>query len=472
MIKLELDKRVIPIEVGNELIEHFSSPIIFYLMNRNDKRPLLVNFVIINFEKKQLEYYDTFLEENNRRISDYPEQDILVLLRTPHRTVTINKGEDFFTFIQEEQYFYYINYKKQFAVIYTFDDFIKHKDYKLLKISSTNYIDTKNPDYMYLSAIDDENNLHIYRVSLTLQEIEEIHIVPNQIVPPHTLRKYKDLLLLSHDFGNAQFYKQNSKTIISSTKFAMMLQKKKAFAERKRRDQVHQNISVSPRISELFNEINSEDPIVCSNGEVLIVNLENMEETFYKTTGTSPAHFEIDEEKDIVYVSSHNFFVWNGKNIYVDPAVLDKYKLENGGLHLEKSFSHRTGFRFTSHKLFYHQGKPYMCTFGQPNRLFIIDAEEMELLYYQDIGKDELTDQSSIRDYLNDRRDEFEIVGIEVSQSGEYLLFICNQYIYIYEFAKREVILSIPYLSNTCDDERLYAGLDQYKIRTNHIDYL
>ncbi|OPH47983.1 hypothetical protein BC351_39025 [Paenibacillus ferrarius] len=470
MIKLALDKRVIPVNMGNKVRDAFDNSIIFYLINRNDQRPFFVNFVVIDFENNQLNYFDTYLEENIEVINHHPDQANLTLQRTPHRTVTITAGENFFTFIQEEQYFYYVNYKNQYVLIYTFDDFIKNKDYKLLKLSSTNYQDTDNPNYLYLSAIDEDQALHIYRVSLNLQEIEEIHVLPNQTVPPHTLRKYRDMLLLSHDFGNAQFINQNSGKMISSSNFAMSLQKRKMFKERQMRDQREEEWR-KVLISEVFNESYEENPITCASGEVLTINLNNMEEHYYKTNGTSPAHFEIDEKTDHIYVSSHNFFVWNGKNIYVEPAVLDKFQIENGKLKLTKSFSHETGYRFTSHKFFYHQGKPYMCTFGQPNRLFVIDAEDMQLVYFEDIGQDELSSQSSIRDYINDRVSEFEIVGVEVSQNGNYIIFVCNEFIYLYDFLKREIIQKVPYINNS-DDKHLYVGLDQYKIRTNHIDYL
>ena len=160
--------------------------------------------------------------------------------------------------------------------------------------------------------------------------------------------------------------------------------------------------------------------------------------------------------------------------MYLAPAVIDKYWLNESNLVHIGSFIHKTGYRYTSHKLFYFNNKPYICTFGHPNRLFIIDANSMELEYFQDIGIDELSSNEAIQEYLNSRESKFEIVPIEVNKSGENLIFICNEFIYIYDFLNRNILYKINYLNDEGikESEKNNKETQEYRILTAHIDFL
>lgn len=457
MIKFELKKSVKKIHIDKNIKNAFINPIIYYLIKTNDTRPFFITFVLIDFQNESLIFLSTNSNKNINLLNSQLNQNTYILRRTPHRTIQITAGKDFFTFVQEEKFFYYVNYLDEYVIIYTLDDILPNKDYKIKSLSSTFYKDDDDSNYMYISALDENNILHIYKASLDLNTITEIHTINNIEIPPHTLRKYKNMLFISHDFGNANFKIKDSNKIISSKQLAMGLQLKlKKYVTKAT---ITSNIEAN-----IFNEMFKKYTLKCVPGNILTVLLSNNKENYYKTNGTSPAHFEIDKNSNKVFISSHNFFVWNSKNIYVEPAVIDRFKIENNKLIYEKTFKHEGYYRFTSHKLINFKNNNYICTFAHPNRLLIIDAETMELTYYYDVEKDELSNQHNICEYLNFRTDEFEIVPLEVSKNGNYILFLSTDNIYIFDFNKKEICFKVP-----CKPEK---ENNNYKLLTAHIDYL
>lgn len=90
----------------------------------------------------------------------------------------------------------------------------------------------------------------------------------------------------------------------------------------------------------------------------------------------------------------------------------------------------------------------------------------MELYYYIDIGQDELSFQDDVETYLNARDPGGEFVALEVSQDGENIIFLDNQYLYIFNFLKRIVVHKIDYSNREKDD------WDDFILRTLHIMFL
>ena len=224
----------------------------------------------------------------------------------------------------------------------------------------------------------------------------------------------------------------------------------------------NRDVSDKEAKKEIVREFLNDGKYATAKGEVSTINLNNLKESLYYTSGASPAHFEIDSNEDEIYIVSHNFFGWDSDNIFIKPAVIDKFKIVDDELVQQKSFEYKKGFRYTSHKLFYYKGKPYLCTFAQPNRLLIIDAKRMELESFTDIGADELSAKDDVRDFLNNREPGNEIVAMEISHSGRFIMFMDNINIYYYDMENKNIAEKYKY-----NEEE-----GNLKIRTAHVDYL
>lgn len=473
MIELKLESYVRPLDFSIPGCDNFKKPIIFYLVNQQDKRPFFLSFVIVDFTKKKLSYFFSYNEENVSIINKLPNNERFSMVRCPHSTICINEDEDFLNFMEEEEFFVYVNQKKLIMNVYTIEDFVK--DVQFRKFSSTFYKDDKDPNFFFMSIVDTGDMLHIFRMSLTLDSVEEINSFPSHPNPPHALRKYMHYLFLSHDFKYSRYELEKTGKIVNSeelgsiilTTALRMIGAKKGFKS----NQSTSLKSLTPEeVRELLSIMKTKYSVKCLPGKILMLDLNTKQKILYDTTGGSPAHFEIDTKDDTIYTSSHNFFLGKDTMTFLEPAVLDKFKMKDGKLELVGSFSYPKGFRYTSHRVFYYYNKPYLCTFGQPNRLLLVDANTMELLSYHDIEQDELSDKTDVCAYINSRRSEFEIVAMEVSENGEIILFVGPQYIYLFNFPERRLCGKIDY--KAADSSSMEKTLNEYKLRTVHLNYL
>ena len=477
MIELNLKGYTSSIKLSDSVIQRFKKPIIFYMVNKNDVRPFFITFVIINFMKSEILYLFSYNQENIEIINAQPNNKKFSFDKNPHCALCINEGEDFLAFMDNEEFFVYINYKTMIMKVYSMNDIVKNTDIKYKRISSTFYKDDSDKNFFYMSAVDSSNLLHIFRVSLTLDNIEEIDTFPSNPFPPHVLRKHKDFLLLSHEFKYSKFELQKNGKIVSQDELARIFLKhtlQLLYSQQRESTSLQQdNIKLSKKnAKELFKIIKENYNIRCLPGSILALNLNTKEKVYYNTMGGSPAHFEIDLKDDVIYTSSHNFLSSDtlGGLVYIEPAVIDKFKMNGSKLELVGTFSNPKGFRYTTHKIFYYNNKPYICVFGQPNRLMFIDATTMELMFYEDISEDELTNQSDLSIYLNTRDNEFDLAAIEVSEDGECIIFVGPDYIYFYNFPQKKLIKKIDYKLFSIPNDNI--SLSDYKIRTAHMNYL
>lgn len=176
-------------------------------------------------------------------------------------------------------------------------------------------------------------------------------------------------------------------------------------------------------------------------GRILSVNRKKSENVFYQTTRCSPAHFELNRRKDIIYISSHNFSYLD-RLYFLGPAAIDAFGIEGGLLKKMKTFSDGNAYRFTSHKVFSWKGEDYLCSFGQPNRLYVIHAGEMETLYHEDIGENYISGRRDLTQYLNDnflRHRDIEYKALLVSDSGGMCLFADNSHVILYNLFQRRI---------------------------------
>ncbi len=442
MFELSLNQRKLKCDFNLQLVNAFKEPIVFYLMDKRDKRSFFLSFVIVDASKQEVIFLDTYSKDNLDIYNKLESDEQFVLKRTPHRSVVAVTGKKFYTFVQDERFFFCVDCSSLKMQVMTLDERIGDKNYKIQKISASIFYDYYNNNYLYISAIDTEQNLHIYHASIDLQEIVEIYTEKGHRTTPHSIVNYKNHLYLSHDFGNVDFRNKRKNEISNSDQIVegldMQVIKKRIMnrntnsSEKEMREEV---------VKEFFNDKNYE----VERGKIALLDLNTFQMKTYYTSGASPAHFEFDFEKDYIYIVSHNFFGWEGRNIFISPAIIDKFKITDDGLVLLNRFSYAKGFRYATHKLFYRDKKCYICTMAQPNRLIVVDASTMKLVFYYDIGEDKLSDKNNVRDYLNSNNSHDEIVAVLASKDGNYLVLISNIYIYYFDIEKRSIAQKIKY---------------------------
>jgi hypothetical protein len=489
------------IEIDSRIAGKFKYPIIFYMVSRDDPRKLFLTFVIFDFAKRELVYIFSHLPENIPKVESYPDEEILKFSQafyTPHCSIQINADEDFYTFMENTRFFLYVNRKENIMRIFTGKDFNLPGMNQLVKFGSTFYKDDEDAGIFYfttLSTVEDgSRRFNFFKAKLDLTEIENIFTCPtNKWFAPHVTRKFGKYVL-SSDFMIRRFRnKKNGKicdgperlmqSVYSDLYAEYCREKNKEFSKEQflsksqlSAGSIFFSLDFDPSFREFCGirgknileicERNEKYSFESLPGEISLLNLEDMSLTSYETTFCAPAHFEIDPKKEIIFTSSHNFAIFD-KIYFFGPAALDRFIIENGKLKRTGVFSDPSAYRFTTHKIFYYKGKSYLCAFGQPNRLFFIDAETLEVLYHDDIEEDYLSGQKNIRDYLNaNPLDQLSLKAIEVSPDGEILFLLGPNYIFFYSFPERRIISRIAY------DSAEGIPLDSFSRLTTHFSCL
>lgn len=463
MIKLNLKKYEYAMDL-KEPVHGFERPIVFYKYHKKDASRFFLTFSIVDFPKCKISHLFSYLPENLAIMTSTEGGSRYKMNFAPHCTIEINKNVDFLMFLQEENYFMYVNRENNTLIIYSMADIIT-EDITFKTISSTFFKDDTDNNYFYMSVLDINNLLYIYRISNDLKSVELIDSFPGKNNPPHTVKKYKDCVLLSHEFTEAQYYLKKQDKIITDREMGALLTKLQMKIEIK-----YNELDKYQKKKILSKYINEEYEVECMPSRIMLVDLLTKDKCTYSTNGSNSAHFEIDERANMLYVSSHNFFEGDSYIYMFQPAVLDKFEYVNNRLNWRGCFKYEKGYRYTSHRVFYLDGKAYLCTFGKPNRLLFIDPDNMQLLFYTDIGRDELTNVSDLGTYLNARHEDqtagSEYIGIEVSHDGESVFFLDDQYLFIYNVRCRHISHKIRYEVNDVSD------WSEYKLIAPHITNL
>lgn len=460
MLELKIDKKVEPFLVKSKEIKNFKEPLVFFMKHKNDNRNIFITFIVMDFQRKELTYLLTYNDHNINIINELENSEKYKVLLTPHNVVKTNEKDEFLVFFQEEASFLKVNYEKDIVTVYFADELFPNDN--IDKISSTFYKDEDDQSYFYMSAIDRFNTVHIYRVSISLNSVEKIDsFISKSEEPPHTIRKYNNLLFISNEFlsGNYEMVKKGK--VANSREFGMILTTilTRLIANNSL------NMDEKELGKQLMRRMKEKYEIKCVPGRIMTYDVHTKEKKEFFTSGGCPAHFEIDTNEDTVYTSSHNFFCTLSTVSLFAPAVIDKYKIIDGDLNFVGSFQYSKGFRYASHRVFKYNGKPYICTVGWPNRLIFADATSMDLLYYEDIDGnivDEFEEGAYIHTWAEDRF----FAAIEVSENGEDIIIIAPKCIYLYNFAKRSLIEKINYRTPNIE------GLIDNLLATIHINYM
>jgi hypothetical protein len=501
MIELPIHIHKKKFDLDQHICDKFADPIIFYLGHKLDRRNLLITFVLVNFKSKEYTYITTYSIDNINTIEADAKERLLKIEshHNPHCTIVLNPDEDFHTFVEQAGYFYYVNMKKKILRVITGDDLSCDESGSIVRFGSTFYKDDEDDRLFYFTVLIQNNSdrrlskVNYYKSDLRLEKIKKIHETKGWQTP-HVTRKYKQTLL------NSDFYTTKFKLVNSGREFSgkysllryiyrsiynnycrMTLTEStdKGFAKAVNMDGKKPAFSFFFSLYLKYKYGKKDVKQICDSepeltftalpGYITLIDLDTDRETSYETTAASPAHFEIDTDTSNVYVSSHNFADVN-RIYYLGPAAIDKFNFHNGELAKIGTFQIPDGYRYTTHKFFRNNGKSYLCTFSQPNRLLLIDAETMTLIHHEDIGIDVLSKAENVLDFINyNNLEPITIKTIEVSADGEILFFIGYDGIYFYDFSNRKIITRIPYIDSTVlfDD----VALNQFYKRTTHTQY-
>ena len=508
MITLRTKKYTLPFKIAREIRDSIKKPLIFYLAHKEDTRIFFITFVIIDFKKEELLYIESYLPENISAVENHPQSNFFKTQSqnaNPHCAISIQKDSSFLVFFEVAPFFFQVDYRQNTIEVHTGDILKKNPDEIATSFSPTVFKDDANPNYFYFTAtiqdnITRERSLRFYKSSLNLSKIEELYSRP--VIgsrTPHVTKKIGSFLV-SSNFVQSRFKNLSTGKIFkSANSYALHIYTSlyKEYCKQNKINCTNQiplseiNTLIKNTSHPYHTYLESKFSLFCKQkgkdlvdicernaeysatflpGAITFLNLETKKEKTSETTLGAPAHFEIDKKSGDLYISSHNFLVLK-KMYFWGPAAIDRFRLIDEKFIRVASFSHPTGYRFVSHKIFSYKNKSYLCTFGQPNRLFIADAKTMQLLFYDDIGMDFLSSQTNISHFLNHTELEtFVIKAIEVSEDGRFIIFISHDYLYIYDFPKRKIVQKIKYNSDIPSSDDLLLS-SSYSI-TVHMNYL
>ncbi len=499
MIELKLAVQDMKFTVSDETKEYLdqkmiNKPLCLYLIHKEDKRFFFPTFALVDFQKLSISHIHSFSRENARIIEIQKDEGLFQSERRFNPHCSLRTGEKRFnSFVYfDDQYFYDVDYGRGRLNIVMGKD-LENNMAQLKKFPSTVYPDPDDPHKFHFAASTWSGGINYYRANLGMTGIERLCSSGAPVVP-HVVRKFKNHVFSSYfDFfeytmlwsgktmdSTADLFRHVLDVLSEKYRSKADVGDKLKKAGQRRTGTIWWDIAetqLETRLDRNFRQFlddsfsnldfidqcNSfpETRFNVEKGRFAMLDLDRKTETFYETTYSRPAHFEVDEKRGHVYVSSHNFATID-RIRYLGPAAIDKFELKDGELKLLDTFTHEKGYRFTSHRIFDFEGKPYLCTFAQPNRLYLVDAEKMELIHSEDIGEDFLSGKENIGEFLNNTDTEpYALKEIEVSDDGKMLFFLDNKHLYLYDFEKRKIQDRIPYLPN-----------DLFERRSTHIYWL
>ncbi len=444
MLELKLIKESKIIDIPEVLKE--DKQIVFYLSNINDERRFFVTFSVVDLLSSSIDSYKCYLPENIKTIQKCAHHDIYKNGKKPHSIVCLENRKSFLCFMEDEEFFFYVNTGDLSMKVYRLDDLLG-LEFKYKRLISTVYECEADSNYFYLGAVNEAEKLHLYRVNKNLSEFVFLVELESNKYPPHVVRNIGSKLFLSHEFKYSRYRLKNSNRIVNNDELASIMEIAKARAGEK----VISNMT--------YSKVNNKYDIECLPGEIMSIDLETLNIDKYKTCGGSPAHFEIDSEKKFLYTSSHNFLPLTNDVLYLEPGVIDKYGFVNNELIHKDSFSVPFGYRYTSHKVGEYNGQKYIVVFGEPNRLIVIDADTMKLMFYRDIGKSYLSDDY-VRDLVQSNNDIFSHLAIGIVGNGRYICFLSQEKIHFLDMETKEVFYETDILARNEDFVLFTSHLD------------
>lgn len=503
MFELKTKQFEVSMPLKKEIKESFNKPIVFYMAHDDDELIFFLTFVIVDFKNEKLVYIVSYYPENIALLRSREDKEnfrIRFPSENPHCSISTSDKKSFLTFTEGGRHFTHTVPERNVIEVYTGRDIGFDGDEEVINFGSTFYKDDEDPDYFYMTAVaqskkDRTRKLYFIKISLDLKRREIVYSRPtNKFYAPHSTRRFGKYLLTSsflfcqvenkvtgQVFENStdymrfvyrDLYKEycQSNALIPSSE--IMTGESLFFEKKLMLDSGFNSFfySKGKNFLDICTKFAKYD-FIARQGKISTLNLDTKEITFFNTSFCTPAHFEVDKLSDDIFISAHNFLSF-GRMYFLGPAAIDRFRPdENGNMRKIASFSHPTGFRFATHNVFAYQGKTYISTFGQPNRLFIIDADTMKLHHYHDIETDVLTDKEDPLCYINTANlESITIRTIEASDDGRYLFLLSHDYIYIYDFRLKRIVSKIEYHPDISFGDDLWPS--QFYKRTTHSNFI
>jgi len=470
MIKLTLKKDIIRYNFSKNISDSFSKKHILFFRNKKDKRNILLTFIICDYKKNIWIYLDSFLDSNIEILEKLWVENNKLCILWPHSVVECIEWESFYVFVEKTintfPYFYYIDYKKNELFIVTLNDFKINWLWEVWYISATNF--KTNNNTIILSINTNKQNILI---EVNINNIEENSILyekkwnfDNYTFFIHTLKEYNWMIFWSQfdkveiDFSNKQnnlllnkLYftykkiKDRNIYLLNDIKILKIFDKYFwSIIDKKKISNAEQKISFL--INDLLDFVSFANKTIFKVKLVIwefyVFNKISKKFNCYNTTFWGPAHFEIDEEDNYIYTSSHNNIRGRRSKLFFGPACIDKFKIDkNWILKNEWSFISNSWFRFTSHKLFACNWEKYFCTIWEPNRLFFIKCKTMELEYYYDLWENKLVDNIDKNIvYLNSSVLTNQRIALYPSDNNYIINIVWSDNLILFNFITKKII--------------------------------
>lgn len=484
MVELKLKYYELPLNLDNTLLSACDKPLIFYLTHKEDSRKFYPNFVIFDFKQKMIKYYLSYFEANFDVIENYPDQELFKSIEryNIHSVISINENEFNAFLYEEDKYYFSVNIEELRVKVKFCEDLVDDRGVRLDEICSTFYKDDYDSSLIYFSARCESGVVSIFKSNVDFTGLQHIYNSKFDIVP-HVTRKVGNFILNSffdffpyvnlksgrkfmtdvdlYDFTLNVLYENYctdegiefvsmkasescSDDFIYKNKLWNFLEGRLGFKFDVNFKKYLDSRYPDQNFYELSDSIEGCKFDVLP-GNITTYNLNDCVEITYETTYSRPAHFEVSTSGD-VFVSSHNFVILD-RLYYMGPASLDRFKFEQNGLVKIDNFELAEGYRYTSHRVFKYAGKSFMVTFAQPNRFYLIDVDKNEIVHFEDIGKDLLSDVSDYKTFLNsDMFAKETIKEVEVTSDGEFVIFVDTEFVYFFSVPLKKIVTKVKFL--------------------------
>jgi hypothetical protein len=417
----------------NDISRKFKKPIFISLDEKRDSSKTLLNYATIDLNKGAIKYIINE-ESNFDKLKEFSEEKKKsIAKKSPHSVISLSEDEMSLFSYHPSNYVCHLNLKNKILDYVPSTSLQINESQKARDFCCTVYKSPSNKKLFYFSLIlEDEkgSKLVIYESDLAFKKIRKVGEIAGEIEAPHTVIELGGVLFISKE--QRETIKIKSKNIKGKILDDLYFKL---------------NGKEGPENKKEVEAFLREGDYEMINGEVALMDKDTGALKCYPASGAFTGHFEIDEVESAIYISNHNLLGSKKCGVALPkPAVLDKYLIKgNKNLEYCGKFECDFGYRFTSHKVYRKNGKPYIVTFGYPNRLIIIDGETMELVYWEDIGVQGVVEDLKFGKGIILTEDDLRISAMEVSEDGEALFFLTQKYFYLYDLVNRKLIQKIPY---------------------------
>lgn len=487
MIEFDLEKYSKNIHVEEYYKKSFESKLAYFYFHKDDTRRFFIKIAIFDFQKWQIDYYESYNIRNLEKFSESQLPDILYNTYMPHSFVDA-WGGIYYCFVEwqvkETSHFYKIDIIRMKFYFCDIRDLYPTEDFEQWCFSPTPERFQRD-EFLYqlfISYSKDGNiSKNILKLSLNWSHNEIIYTTSNLLkdkywLAPHSVKKIKNYLLsskfLNFDFVICEkiwlefdkindFYKYTNQYYKRYKYFRKFIFNGKILEKEKImhlfhalfKDIVPQNQKIlllkyylQKKEIDFLTFVNSNNLKPRFNNWIIeVFDLETFITTRLETSISNPAHFEIDYLDNSIYISSHAFFrnkeLYAGGICFFWPGCIDKFNLIDWKIIKTGTFQHSTWFRYTSHVIFYHNGRKIISTIWEPNRIFFIDGITMELIYYHDLVFKNYYKEDNIEynieyinsSYLNWFEDHFTWFSISERNAIIFIKWKTNNLLFDYE---------------------------------------